>query len=447
MKGKYNGQAQWQTSLHDSLPTSWRIERVKSIASKIGSGITPKGGAVTYQDNGIPLLRSQNIHFNGIRLDDVAYITQETHDMMSNSKVYTGDVLLNITGASIGRCSYAHSEIKEANVNQHVCIIRPGNKVVTKYLCYFLSSSLGQKQIFSSFTGSSREGLSIREIGQFRLVIPLSNEQLAIAAYLDKTCAAIDKSIEAKQKQLEILDALRKSIINKAVTRGLDDSVELKDSGVEWLGRIPRHWDVRRIKSVADIRYGVGQPPAQKDDGIPMVRATNVNAGKITDRDLIYIDPRELSPGRNPYLKEGEIIVVRSGAYTGDSAIIPKQYAGAVAGYDMVVTATQAESRFLAYSLLSAYVLNSQIFLLTLRAAQPHLNAHELGGVRLSLPETRMEQKGICDYLDLKLAELARITANIDAQISTLKQYRKSLIHECVTGKRRVTDDDVQNQL
>lgn len=171
-----------------------------------------------------------------------------------------------------------------------------------------------------------------------------------------------------------------------------------------------------------------------------------MSAGKITDKDLIYIDPRELPPGRNPHLKEGEIIVVRSGAYTGDSAIIPKRYAGAVTGYDMVITVTQAEPRFLAYSLLSDDVLNSQILLLTLRAAQPHLNAHELGGVRLSLPETRAEQREICDYLDLKLAELARTTENIVAQISTLEQYRKSLIHECLTGKRRITEDDMQDQ-
>jgi type I restriction enzyme S subunit len=286
-----------------------------------------------------------------------------------------------------------------------------------------------------------------KQLALFDIPIPPNSEQHRIAAYLDKTCAAIDKAIEAKQKQLETLDALRKSIIHNAVTRGLDDSVELKDSRVEWIGRIPRNWDVRRIKSIAEIRYGLGQPPAQKDDGLPMVRATNVSAGKITDKDLIYIDPRELPPGRNPYLKEGEIIVVRSGAYTGDSAIIPKRYAGAVTGYDMVITVTQAEPRFLAYSLLSDYVLNSQILLLTLRAAQPHLNAHELGGVRLSLPETRAEQREICDYLDLKLAESARITKTIVAQISTLEQYRKSLIHECVTGKRRITEDDVQGQL
>lgn len=426
------------------LPISWVVDRIKDITTKIGSGITPSGGASTYQDNGIPLLRSQNIHFNGIRLDDVAYISQETHDMMSNSKVYPGDVFLNITGASIGRCSYANSELKEANVNQHVCIIRPTKKIFSKYLAYFLTSSIGQQQIFSSFTGSSREGLTIREIGQFRINLPLPDEQQKIVAYVNKSYTAIDKAIEAKKKQLEILDALRKSIIHKAITQGLDDSAELKDSELEYIGKIPRHWKIKRVKSISDIRYGLGQPPIQKDGGIPMVRATNIDSGKITDKDLIFIDPNDLPPGRDPYLKEDEIIVVRSGAYTGDSAIIPKKYVGAVTGYDMVITARQVEARFLAYCLLSDYVLNSQIFLLTLRAAQPHLNAHELGSVILSLPGTRKEQLEICDYLDSKITELDHLTNNIETQISTLEQYSKSLIHECVTGKRRITEDDIK---
>lgn len=309
-------------------------------------------------------------------------------------------------------------------------VLRPRQMVDGKFIYYYTYNSVYRDYAEANMTGAAgQKRVSSRFINYTRIFLPDIAVQVRIAAYLDKTCAAIDKAIEAKQKQLEILDALRKSIIHKAVTRGLDDSVELKDSGVEWLGRIPRRWKVRRIKSVADTRYGLGQPPAQKNDGVPMVRATNVSAGKILAKDLIFVDPRELPPGRNPYLKEGEIIVVRSGAYTGDSAIIPKQYDGAVAGYDMVITVTQAEPRFLAYSLLSDYVLNSQILLLTLRAAQPHLNAHELGGVRLSLPETRTEQREICDYLDLKLSESARITETIVAQISTLEQYRKSLIH------------------
>ena len=123
-----------------------------------------------------------------------------------------------------------------------------------------------------------------KQLALFDIPIPAKNEQQHIAAYLDKTCAAIDKAIEAKQKQLEILDALRKSIIHKAVTRGLDDSVELRDSGVEWLGRIPKHWRVERIKRYAHVKRGASPRPIADqiyfdDDGeYAWVRIADVSA-------------------------------------------------------------------------------------------------------------------------------------------------------------------------
>jgi type I restriction enzyme S subunit len=175
-----------------------------------------------------------------------------------------------------------------------------------------------------------------------------------------------------------------------------------------------------------------------------MIRATDVDGGTIRTDKLLRVDPEELPPNRNPYLKAGEIIVVRSGAYTGDSAIVPQALEGTVAGYDMVVTVTRASSRFIAYCLLSRYVLEGQLFLLTLRAAQPHLNAEELGSVLLALPPTRKEQEAIADFLDKKLGDVKCIVTGIETQIATLTAYRKSLIHECVTGQRRVTEGDLR---
>ena len=427
------------------IPTGWKIEKLKRIL--ISPLMYGTNEAAELEDKDLPrYIRITDFNGDGILREDT--FKSLPFDKAEGYYLKEGDVLFARSGATVGKSFIFNNYKGRACFAGYLIKASPNlHKLSPDFLYYYTQSLAYDIWCSSIFTQATIQNISATKYAYLPIPLPSITIQHRIVAYLDKTCAAIDKAIEAKQKQLGILDALRKSIIHKAVTRGLDDSVELKDSRVEWIGRIPRNWDVRRIKSIAEIRYGLGQPPAQKDDGLPMVRATNVSAGKITDKDLIYIDARELPPGRNPYLKEGEIIVVRSGAYTGDSAIIPKRYAGAVTGYDMVITVTQAEPRFLAYSLLSDYVLNSQILLLTLRAAQPHLNAHELGGVRLSLPETRAEQREICDYLDLKLAESARITKTIVAQISTLEQYRKSLIHECVTGKRRITEDDVQGQL
>src|SRR5262249_33662081 len=157
--------------------------------------------------------------------DDVAYIAEETHEEMSGTKLRARDVLLNITGASIGRCAFVPDGFGEGNVNQHVCIIRPVATLNYKFLTYCLSAPWGQDQIFSSFSGASRQGLGKRDLGEIQVPLPPLPEQQRIAAYLDASCAAIDAAVSAKRRQLEPLDALASSIINRAVTRGCEEHV------------------------------------------------------------------------------------------------------------------------------------------------------------------------------------------------------------------------------
>ena len=200
-----------------------------------------------------------------------------------------------------------------------------------------------------------------------------------------------------------------------------------------WANTLPEKWRLCRLKSVANIRYGLGQPPAELSTGVAMVRATDVDAGTIRTDKLLLVDPAELPLDRNPYLNAGEIIVVRSGAYTGDSAIVPPALEGAIAGYDMVATVTHASAQFVAYGLLSKYVLEDQILLLTLRAAQPHLNAEELGSVIFAMPPTRHEQERIAAYLDASCAAIDAAVAAKRRQLETLDTLRKSTIKRAVT--------------
>ncbi|MDO8845443.1 restriction endonuclease subunit S [Methylicorpusculum sp.] len=167
------------------IPTHWDVWKLKYVVSKIGSGVTPRGGAESYQSEGVPLFRSQNIHFDGLRMDDIVFIDSDTHDSMSNSKVLAGDVLINITGASIGRCFYIEEMQGEANVNQHVCIVRPSSQIETKFLYFTLRSDLGQHQIDLSQSGSGREGLNFESLGNFSVVIPPVSEQRAIIEHLE----------------------------------------------------------------------------------------------------------------------------------------------------------------------------------------------------------------------------------------------------------------------
>lgn len=203
------------------IPEGWKVRRLKFLTSKTNSGVTPRGGAEVYTEEGIPLLRSQNIHFEGLKLEDVAYVSEEIHKTMLNSVVKNQDVLINITGASIGRCTCVDGEFEKANVNQHVCIIRP-KKIDYKYLTYFLRSKHGQDQVFSIQMGSSREGLNFEQLGNFAVPFTPISIQIAIASYLDKETAKMDKTIQKIEQKIKLLEEYKKSLIHHTVTGKID---------------------------------------------------------------------------------------------------------------------------------------------------------------------------------------------------------------------------------
>lgn len=177
---------------------------LKYLIVKIGSGVTPLGGANTYVNEGIIFLRSQNVHFDGLHLDDVALISEKVYNSMKGSQVQFGDVLLNITGASIGRCCIYNSQEK-ANVNQHVCILRPCKKIRSTFLAYYLSTNFIQNKILDSQDGASREGLPLKIIKKF----PIPNLDLRIQD-------ALVKEIEEVNGEMSILISKAKIEIEKA---------------------------------------------------------------------------------------------------------------------------------------------------------------------------------------------------------------------------------------
>ncbi len=189
-----------------------------------------------------------------------------------------------------------------------------------------------------------------------------------------------------------------------------------------------------RLKFLGQIRYGLSQPPRESPVGVPFIRATNIKRGKIVEEGMLSVSTDDVPPGRNAFLRAREIIVVRSGAYTADSALIPTEYDGSVAGYDMVLSVESAYPEFIALTLLSKYVLVDQLFLVRDRAAQPHLNAQDLGNTLILLPPYD-EQRRLADSVQTSTADLDRAIDVIQREINLLHEYRTRLIADVVTGK------------
>ncbi len=185
--------------------------KIGKFTEKVGSGVTPKGGSKVYQEDGVMFIRSQNVQWGDFSLEDVAYISEQTDEKMKSSRVFNNDVLLNITGASIGRCA-VYPENIPANVNQHVCIIRTlPNRLDPLFLCEFLNSRYGQHQIQILQAGGNREGLNFGNIRLMRLPDYSFQQQQEIV----KEYALLKSSKDSCRDKIQLSRSLQKSLVNQ----------------------------------------------------------------------------------------------------------------------------------------------------------------------------------------------------------------------------------------
>jgi type I restriction enzyme, S subunit len=429
--------------------TIWPLDRIKDHSWKIGSGITPSGGATSYLDAGIPLLRSQNIHHDGIHLEDVAFIGEDVHANMANTRLQEGDVLLNITGASIGRCTFVPKGFGEGNVNQHVCIIRPSARLDHQYLSYCLAAPWGQDQILSGFTGASRQGLGQRELGEIQVPFPPFPEQKRIVTYLDASCAAIDAAVAAKRRQIETLDGIRKITIQRAVTRGIEEHPKLRETGNVWMEKVPSNWELVSLKRISAVQTGLTLGKVYEGHLVerPYLRVANVQDGHLDLNEVTTIEVSE-EVAQRVTLRAGDVLMTEGGdldklgrgtIWSGEiEDCLHQNHIFAVRCFKHKLL-----PRFLAFLTASQY--GRDYFEATGKRTTnlASTNSTKVGLFPIPRPSTK-EQHVISDFLDARLAHIGKIVNGIEFQIVTLNLYRKSLIHECVTGQRRDTDEDVK---
>ena len=222
----------------------WKETKIGDITSKVGSGVTPKGGSAVYKMSGHLFIRSQNVGNGRFLLDDVAYIDEATHKKQINTELKDGDVLLNITGASIGRTTVVNKNVEGGNVNQHVCIIRLLEDYSPNYICNYLLSYGGQKQIDSFQAGGNREGLNFEQIRSIKFSIPSFREQSKIASLL----SLLEERIATQNKIIEDLKKLKVAITQKISKDNSNRKVMLSELLTE---RYEKNKDLYPVHSVS----------------------------------------------------------------------------------------------------------------------------------------------------------------------------------------------------
>lgn len=308
-----------------------------------------------------------------------------------------------------------------------------------KYM--FKDSSFISKM--NSYAMNLRDGknISFFDFGNSYLPLPPCKEQQCIASYLDSKCSKIDSIIEKQQAVIEKLKEYKLSVITEAVTKGLNPDVEMKDSGVEWIGEVPKHWENKKLLSVLSMRVidGPHESPTLVDEGVPYISATAIENGKINfDKKRGYITAEYCDECDKRYKpQKNDILLIKLGASTGQVAIVETEGRFNIwVPLAAIRCSGFAVPKFVYYAFKSDYYIKQMEQSWTY-GTQQTLGVKTIERLRLLCPNVE-EQNRIVSFLDDKCKTIDTAVVNREKIVSKLEEYKKSLIYEVVTGKKEV---------
>jgi type I restriction enzyme S subunit len=399
------------------VPKDWKTLRIKNVAS-IVNGSTPSSSVEEYWDGDIIWATPGDFNkFDKIIDDSESKITEAGYKSCGTSLVPIGSVVIT-TRAPIGNVLIAG---KDLCTNQGCKTLVP-NRIESRFLYYIISISSIELNILGQ--GTTFLELSKESLGTFKLPLPKYDEQLAIANYLDDQTQKIDRLIANKKAQAEKLKELRQIEINNAVTKGLNPNAEMKDSGIEWLGEIPKHWEVKRLKNVAN-QMSEKSSEILDDDFLVALENIESHTGKFIETSSEYENngikftkDNLLYNKLRPYLNK-VFLADKDGICVGDIIVIE--------------CTPKLHPAFLQFRMLSdsfCSIIMSSVY----GAKMPRTSWQFISSLEIAYPSF-VEQGQIVEYLNKRTIAIEGLIQNIEAQIEKLQELRKIKIYEAVTGK------------
>lgn len=420
------------------VPGHWRANKVNRLFRIIGSGTTPNSSDNDAFVGSINWLQSGDIN-GGIITKANKKISNDTLAKYSALSVYKAPfIVIAMYGASVGNISISHID---ACVNQACCVLSDSN-IDFKFAFYAIKSA--QRYLIFKAVGGGQPNISQYTLRQLWISIPPLSEQRTIVSYLDSKCSEIDDLISLQEKMIDELKAYKQSVITEAVTKGLDRNVKMKDSGVEWIGEIPEHWELRPIKYLFNRRSHKNSPVETTerlslsiDKGVTLYSEKTTNLDRFKDDYTQY----QLAHPNDIVLNSMNMIV---------GAIGLSQYFGCVSPVYYVIYASNKEisSLYFSYALNTPtirsvyYSMGKGIYAIErgegrVNTCRLKVSYDDFGRLEIPVPPYQ-EQIEITNFIETKCSEIDSLISIKEKKIEELKDYKKSLIYEYVTGKKRV---------
>ena len=424
----------------DRLPSHWEVKPVKAALVRNDSGVWGED----FDEDGTIVLRSTEQTMQGTwRIEEPARRRLNAREA-AYARLREGDLLVTKSSGSahhIGKTSIVDESVAALNCcySNFMQRLRVSAEHFPRFVWYFMNCLVAREQlVFLSSTTTGLGNLNGSTLGAIRIPMAPPDEQRAIAAFLDRETAKIDALVARKERLIELLQEKRTALITRAVTRGLDPNVPMKDSGVEWLGEIPAHWEVKRLWHLTPpgrkIMYGIVLPGPDVDDGVPIVKGGDVAVSRLKlealSKTTFEIESRHI----RSRLAGGDLVYAIRGSI-GEVEMIPDELDGANLTQDAArVAYTQAtQGNWLMYALRSK-VAFCQLEAGALGATIKGINIRDLKRALIPVPPG-CEQEQIAGYLNAATSQLGALAAKVHEAIEHLREYRTALISAAVTGK------------
>ncbi len=415
----------------DTLPAHWEKVALKWV-SRIFAGGTPDKTKTHYWENGsIPWLNSGAV--NQVLISEPsAFITTEAFNSSSARWIPSGSLVMALAGQGKTKGMVAQLAIR-TTCNQSMAAITPVGNVKPRYLFWWLSNNY--QNIRNMAGGDLRDGLNLELIGDIPALMPSEEEQNQIARFLDHETARIDALIEEQQRLIELLKEKRQAVISHAVTKGLDPTVPMKDSGVEWLGEVPAHWERKRLKNISPfITVGIVVNPSDyvAEEGLPFIYGGEVKEGLIEVDKARKISLKDSLKNRKTMLEAGDIVTMRVG-YPGLTAVVPPECEGGNCASVMLVKRGGFDSRWLC-AVMNSRLVRQQVEVVQYGAAQKQFNIADAIEFWMFRPPLS-EQAIIAEFVEEQSSVFDELAAESENSMALLQERRSALISAAVTGK------------
>lgn len=422
------------------IPSHWEVKKIKYLVSEIISGGTPDTNNIDYWDfeknSGVPWVAINDMSKSDFIKDSTAYITINGVKSKRLKIIPKGSLIYSIY-ATIGKVSEL---CIDATINQALLgLIVDENIIDKKYMKFSLNAI--EKSISSLGSLNTQNNLNLEKVRNIELSIPSLKEQKKIASYLDKKISQIETFISKKEELIETLKASRTKLISETVTKGLDKNVPMKDSGVEWIGDIPSHWEVKKLGFSLNVRSSRRVMENQySDEGIPFYRSKEIVelSQNIEPTTNIFIDQSIYNKLKYSAPKKGDLLITAIGTIGQSWISDGRDFYYKDGNLIQVDNSEEIKMEYLQY-LTQTSNFNKEIKILSEGSTLVALTIEKLNNIKIICP-SNSEQTKIVNYLDKKTRQIDTLILAIEKQIELLKKAKQKLITEVVTGKIDVTN-------